>query len=616
MSVVVLISAESDLPLIGWAWQAALRRERDLLVIEPLSSRAEPEVLEFTLEDDLPEGEALLGAASDNLRALRGELGDAANITLKKIRSRDLQSDILREIYDADGELLIVAKQQKASASSDLARALFDNAACEVVLARLAEGEAPPRRNILVPVSGGSHAVRALELADQIGTPECAITALYVEPEAVEFGEEIGERVIEDALKHAKLSEEREVAKRVVLANRADLGIAREAENYDLIIIGASEKGHIRRQLFGTVPDRLLSARPGSAIAVVRGAAPLADRIKRKIERWLDLSVPQLDRRDRIELIENLQRGSRWNFDFMALIGLSTAIAGLGLLQDSTAVVIGAMLVAPLMTPLLGAGLALVQANQPLLLAASRSIIYGFLFALLIGIALVTAIPIPVVTTELAGRGEPSLLDMFIGFLSGLAAAYCVARPTLSAALPGVAIAAALVPPIATVGISLGMAQTRVAQGAALLFATNVVAIILGAALSFYAGGVRSRLEAGRAVRWARRTILGLILCAVVLAVPLASVLLSQLAERSAPPRSVSGSARAAITQQLAAYGAKVQHVERLRSQRGPTITIKVESPRQLPKEALKKVAEVLAKNPSYNKDRVRIETLLVMSQN
>ena len=119
-----------------------------------------------------------------------------------------------------------------------------------------------------------------------------------------------------------------------------------------------------------------------------------------------------------------------------------------------------------------------------------------------------------------------------MALLSGVAASYCIARPNLSSALAGVAIAAALVPPIATVGIAIALGELGVARGAAILFATNVVAIILGAALTFSATGVRASRSEGRRPLWVRRTILGLVLCAVAIAVPLGSVLISKVAKR------------------------------------------------------------------------------------
>ena len=155
------------------------------------------------------------------------------------------------------------------------------------------------------------------------------------------------------------------------------------------------------------------------------------------------------------ELHRSYDGEAQLNESFIVLTIGASLIATLGLLANNAAVVIGAMLVAPLMTPLLGAGLALVQGNLPLMKDCVRAIVYGFFAALAIGVVMGFVTPIRELTPEMAARGGPTLLDMAVAFLSGVAASYCVARPRLTAALAGVAIAAALVPPIATTGISI-----------------------------------------------------------------------------------------------------------------------------------------------------------------
>jgi hypothetical protein len=124
----------------------------------------------------------------------------------------------------------------------------------------------------------------------------------------------------------------------------------------------------------------------------------------------------------------------------------------------------------------------------------------------------------------MAARGEPTPLDLGIGLVSGMAAAYAYARPRLIAALPGVAIAAALVPPIATTGLAFAFGEWGVGLGAALLFTTNVVAIILGASGAFYATGLRGRQRVGR---WASRVFIGLVAALMFLAIPLSRYLMN-----------------------------------------------------------------------------------------
>jgi uncharacterized hydrophobic protein (TIGR00271 family) len=319
-----------------------------------------------------------------------------------------------------------------------------------------------------------------------------------------------------------------EIQRKVVLGENVPMEIRRETEDgdYGLVLIGASDSRSLRSVLFGTIPDRLMHGPRGLALAVVRAAPQKGYRLRSFLGRIMRLSVPQLEREARIALVDEVEGKARWTFDFAALMALATTIAALGLLADSVAVVIGAMLVAPLMTPLIGGGLALVQGNWPLWRSSARAVILGFFSALAIGLVLGAGARILGfgLTGELAARGEPTLLDLGVSFASGIAASYCLARPHLSGALAGVAIAAALVPPIAAVGICLALGETMTARGAALLFGTNVVAIVLGAATNFFAAGIR-----GKSGLWTRRLVIALMLACAGLAVPLTSVLLGKV---------------------------------------------------------------------------------------
>ncbi|MGB7067668.1 MAG: DUF389 domain-containing protein, partial [Syntrophobacteria bacterium] len=232
---------------------------------------------------------------------------------------------------------------------------------------------------------------------------------------------------------------------------------------------------------------------------------------------------------------------------------LSTAIASLGLIQNSTAVVIGAMVVAPLMTPLSGAGLALVQGNTMFFRDSIKAMGFGIGAALLISLCLGFLVPMEQLTPELLARGAPTIIDLGVAFLSGAAAAYAVARPSLLGALAGVAIAAALVPPLATVGISLAEGVWKISEGAAILFATNLVAIILGAAFIYRRLGIQgSRLGRGLPL-WGRRTVLFLCLLAVILTAPLGYRLAHQLRQGQTRPYTlpVSQSVRKAIKERV-----------------------------------------------------------------
>lgn len=244
--------------------------------------------------------------------------------------------------------------------------------------------------------------------------------------------------------------------------------------------------------------------------------------------RWLKW-LPVIGREERRNLFEQFQAGGTWNIDFVVMMGLSTALASFGLLNNSPAAVIGAMLVAPLMSPLLGAGFALVQGNVNLFRGCIKAMSYGIVVSLAVSLTIGLITPGYDPTAEVEARGQVNLLDLAIALLSGMAAAYATARPGLAATLSGVAIAAALVPPLAVVGIAAASGEFVLSGFSAVLFLTNVVAIILGAGLVFRLIGVQGALGESAAPLWARRTRIGLILATVILIIPLGSRLEDQL---------------------------------------------------------------------------------------
>ncbi|MBW2653082.1 MAG: DUF389 domain-containing protein, partial [Deltaproteobacteria bacterium] len=208
--------------------------------------------------------------------------------------------------------------------------------------------------------------------------------------------------------------------------------------------------------------------------------------------------IPHLDSKERTVLYSSLGEGAVCDSDFLIMMCLSTAIATLGLLIGSPAIIIGAMVVAPLMTPLIAAGCALVRGDVSLFHKSIRAI-----------------------TLEMISRGKPDILDLFVGLFAGAAAAYATARPKVMASLVGVAVAAALVPPIATVGIAITEGHKLVAQGAFFLFVTNLVAIVLGAAAMFYLMGIQGLYKNTSSPLFLRRVLLGMILLLGLLCAPL-----------------------------------------------------------------------------------------------
>ena len=179
---------------------------------------------------------------------------------------------------------------------------------------------------------------------------------------------------------------------------------------------------------------------------------------------------------------------------FWPLLVLSTVIAAGGVIEDSTATVVGAMIIAPLGTPIFGAALAIAAGYRRRLVAALGFLVAGILVAIAIGALVGAVIPerMPLaVNPQITGRTSPALLDLIIALATGFAGAYGLIRRDVSSVLPGVAIAISLVPPLAVVGITAGQGSYSLAFGALLLFLSNVVAILVAGVIVFSAAGYR-----------------------------------------------------------------------------------------------------------------------------
>lgn len=189
---------------------------------------------------------------------------------------------------------------------------------------------------------------------------------------------------------------------------------------------------------------------------------------------------------------------------FWTMLVLATIIAVAGLLADSTATIIGAMIIAPLATPIMGMALGIVQTDGRLVLRSAGVVAAGTGVAVLIG-ALV-ALPLPasldaVGNSQIVGRTSPGILDMVAAVATGLAGAVGLSRRDVSSVLPGVAISISLVPPLGVVGICLGQGRPLLALGALLLFLSNMVALVLAGTLVFTAYGFAREAVATRSRR-------------------------------------------------------------------------------------------------------------------
>jgi uncharacterized hydrophobic protein (TIGR00271 family) len=203
------------------------------------------------------------------------------------------------------------------------------------------------------------------------------------------------------------------------------------------------------------------------------------------LQRWLLIGAP-----DKPKVYQQVSdTADLKSLHYWLEIFFSAGIATLGLVLNSPAVVIGAMLISPLMGPLMAAGLGLAIGDVYLALRAIANLLLSIALAVGLSALLVWLLPFHAATDQILSRTTPTLLDLAIALLSGLAGSVAMARSGNKdglATLPGVAIAVALMPPLCVMGFGLGDgANTRIMGGAGLLFLTNLVAIVASAFVVF-----------------------------------------------------------------------------------------------------------------------------------
>lgn len=273
------------------------------------------------------------------------------------------------------------------------------------------------------------------------------------------------------------------------------------------------------------VAPRTLSLLPGSRLersphgvatkeSVRLAQLPLGEARAELIDAPLPF-LPRASTEDFKELYQVLRSQAESSRSFVVLMVLSSLLATLGLFADSAPVIIGAMILAPLMGPIVSLGMGLARQDPKLMPQAARTLSWGLLVAVACAVGLTWITPLETINDEIAARLRPTLLDLGVAVISGVAAAYAHAREEVAKSLAGVAIAVALVPPLAVVGVGLGWASWTVFSGAALLFLTNLAGIVLAAGATFLTLGFAPFRRATRGLA------LSLVLVGVV-GVPLA----------------------------------------------------------------------------------------------
>jgi len=193
-------------------------------------------------------------------------------------------------------------------------------------------------------------------------------------------------------------------------------------------------------------------------------------------------------------VLRQIAEEAGWSGRYAFLIVISAAISLLGLLMPSVAVLIGAMLLSPLMMPIIGLGFGVATVDFHEIRRAATALIAGAVIAVAMSVVLVLLSPVQTITSEIAGRTQPTLFDLLVALLSAIAGGYALIRGR-GGTVVGVAIAIALMPPLVVVGFGIATWDWVVFSGALLLFLTNAITIALTAALVARCYGFGSHLS-------------------------------------------------------------------------------------------------------------------------
>jgi uncharacterized hydrophobic protein (TIGR00271 family) len=532
-------------------------------------------------------------------------------------------AEILAALRDEPADLLVLGWRGRPGRGRYLAGPTLDpvvqGAPCNVIVAALDLDKAVPLRaadlkRVLVPVSGGPNAALALDLA-LVLAPEAQITALYVARQTHgQMGLSLSREHLEEIL--APWAGAPRIGGEVVQAARIDTAILAEAaKGYDLMLVGASQESYLDRVLFGNIPQAVAALSPIPTIITKQQVS--GTRVGTWLRRagWrLFHALPTLDLGEQVEIYKAIREGAQPKVDFFVMIALAAAIATFGLLQNSPAVIIGAMLVAPLMAAIFGLSLGIVRGDLRLLRRAGSATLRGILLAIAVAVLLGLLVPAATPQSEILNRTSPSLLDLGIALASGAAGAYALSRKGVSAALPGVAIAAALVPPLATVGIGVALGQGSIAGGALLLFVTNLIAITAAGGLVFLWLGFRPLPDQEARTRVFQGGVIGTVLLLVTV-----TIALGILTAQSVRQATLHAALDSAIRQEVATFadvelvdwtelpaqaGSDTLHLEvRVRSPRGVTHAEAVELQEKVAGRLQRPVALLLTVIPTTRLD-------------
>ena len=290
MAILVVATDSTHIQsLVPWSWQIARARQEGLIIVAAKEG-SESTVEDIELDCELLEQSeficALQRVATEYVKQ-SSENPDISDVIIRSVTAPHLGRAVMAEVNEVDPTLLIVLAQwAKDGEERTLAQYLYARAP-GAMMAVTGHAESAPSR-ILVPSSEGRNAREALQVAATLCENKPGrVTALYVQPNSVEAGEAVGHRVLKRAVANAGIDANPHVELKVELAAKIPDGIRRVADEYDAVLMGASERGLIYRALFGTLPDELIRGTQSKLIGVVRSRRRWGVRLQDLFDRFL-----------------------------------------------------------------------------------------------------------------------------------------------------------------------------------------------------------------------------------------------------------------------------------------------------------------------------------------
>ena len=295
-------------------------------------------------------------------------------------------------------------------------------------------------------------------------------------------------------------------------------GIMKEAESSELLLLGTSDDPLTGRPL----PDGQsidIALKRKQATLILKSKEESSRFFIRRVMAQLTQRVTRLTPKERSELLGHLKVGLQARADFYFMVALAAAIAITGLIMNDGSVVLGAMLVSPLMSPIVGIACGIALGNIDLIRRSSASTFKGMALVLGMGVVMTFILPSVEPTDQILSRTHPGIYDLLAALAAGAAGAYSLGRKTVAGALPGVAMSLSLEPPLAVAGYGLSTSQFWITGGAFLLFLTNLVAIVFSGVGVYLLLGMRPPRKEGIYV--VGKAIASVVAVVLILVIPL-----------------------------------------------------------------------------------------------